>query len=357
MSHGYRVVSWTPFKKHFDAWMVAGVAAYLLAFVLVATFAAPPGESFTPVQTLIRATGTLAFVLLTVLLCIGPLARLSPRFKPLLYNRRHLGVTTFLVALVHSVLVVIWYHGFGVLNPFVSLLVSNPRYDSLAGFPFESLGLVALLLLFVLAATSHDFWNANLGPGLWKGIHMSVYAAYTVLLGHVALGALQTEPHALYGAAVVGAALAVAGLHIHTALFASGDVARPEFDPQGWLRVGPALGIPDNRAIVIEPRGAERIAVFRYDGKVAAVSNVCRHQGGPLGEGRVIDGCITCPWHGYQYRPEDGCSPAPFTERVATYATRVSHGIVFVNPRPLKPGTPVEPSVIDLAQEAQHGNA
>ena len=357
MSHGYRVVSWTPFKKRFDAWMLAGVGVYLLSFMLVASLVPPAGESFTPLQTLLRATGTLAFLLLTFLLCIGPLARLTPRFKPLLYNRRHLGVTTFLVALVHSVLVVVWYHGFGVLNPIVSLLVSNPRYDSLAGFPFESLGLVALLLLFLLAATSHDFWNANLGPGLWKGIHMSVYAAYALLLGHVALGALQSETNGLYVAALLTAALAVAGLQVYTARFASGDPARPEPGPQGWLRVGPALDIPDNRAVVVEPPGAERIAVFRYDGKVAAVSNVCRHQGGPLGEGRVIDGCITCPWHGYQYRPEDGCSPAPFTEQVATYATRVTHGIVFVHPRPLKPGTPVAPSVIDVDREAQHGKA
>jgi methionine sulfoxide reductase heme-binding subunit len=328
MSHGDRVVSWTPFKKRFDAWMLAGVAVFLLSFVLVASLVPPTGESFTPFQILIRATGTLAFLLLTFLLCIGPLAPLMPRFKPLLYNRRHLGVTTFLVALVHSVLVVVWYHGFGVLNPIVSLLVSNPRHDSLAGFPFESLGLVALLLLFLLAATSHDFWNANLGPGLWKGIHMSVYAAYALLLGHVALGALQTETTVLYVVALLSAASAVAGLQVYTACFASGDPARPEPGSQGWLRVGPALDIPDSRAIVVEPAGAE---------------------------GRIIDGCITCPWHGYQYRPEDGCSPAPFTERVATYATRVTHEIVFVHPRHLKPGTPVVPFVIDGDQEEQHG--
>jgi nitrite reductase/ring-hydroxylating ferredoxin subunit len=29
-------------------------------------------------------------------------------------------------------------------------------------------------------------------------------------------------------------------------------------------------------------------------------------QNGPLGEGRIVDGCITCPWHGYQYRPDTG---------------------------------------------------
>mgnify|MGYP003753304843 CR=1 FL=1 len=46
--------------------------------------------------------------------------------------------------------------------------------------------------------------------------------------------------------------------------------------------------------------------------------NVCKHQMGPLGEGKIIDGCITCPWHGYQYLPANGQSPPPFTEMVKT---------------------------------------
>jgi nitrite reductase/ring-hydroxylating ferredoxin subunit/DMSO/TMAO reductase YedYZ heme-binding membrane subunit len=346
MSHGYRPVSWTPFKRRFDAWLLAGVAVYLSAFIGVSSLTTPPGESFTPVQMLIRATGTLAFLLLSFVLCIGPLARLTPRFKPFLYNRRHLGVLTFLIGLVHGVLVLLWYHGFGVLNPMVSLLVSNPRYDSLAGFPFESLGLLALCLLLLLAATSHDFWNANLGPRLWKALHMSVVVAYALLVAHVALGAMLYEDHPLYWLVLALGPGMVAGLQLYTAFFASGRV-EPVPALQGWLKVGPALDIPDQRATVIETADAQRIAVFRFDGKVSAVSNVCRHQGGPLGEGRIVDGCITCPWHGFQYRPEDGCSPAPFNERIATFATRIERGVVYVHPKALQPGTFVAPSRVE----------
>ena len=346
MSHVYRAVNWTPFKRRFDAWMLAGMTAYLLAFVLGSSVFLPTQESFTPVQILIRATGSLAFLQLSFLLCIGPLARLTPRFKPFLYNRRHLGVATFLVALVHAVLVTVWYHGFGVLNPLLSLLVSNPRYDSLAGFPFESLGLAALLMLFVLAATSHDFWNANLGPGLWKALHMLVYPAYALLVAHVVLGALQGPMHPALAVLVSAGVMTVIALQASAAVFASGPDQKADAGPD-WLRVGPFGDIPEKRAVVIEPAGAERIAVFRYDGKVAAVSNVCRHQGGPLGEGQVIDGCITCPWHGYQYQPEDGCSPPPFTEAVATYRTRVVKGVIWVHPVALPLGTPVAPSHIE----------
>jgi nitrite reductase/ring-hydroxylating ferredoxin subunit len=90
----------------------------------------------------------------------------------------------------------------------------------------------------------------------------------------------------------------------------------------------------------------ERIAIFRWDGRVAALSNVCQHQNGPLGEGRIVDGCVTCPWHGYQYRPEDGRSPPPFTEAVPTFAVRVERGRVLVATTPCAPGTVQTPATV-----------
>lgn len=344
MSHDYKAVQWTPFKKRFDLWMLAGVAIYLLVFVTVSILAQPAGESFAPVQIVIRATGTLAFLLLTFILCIGPLARLTDRFKPFLYNRRHLGVTTFLIALVHAGLVTLWYHGFSDTNPLVSLLVSNPRYDSLAGFPFESLGLVALIILFLMAATSHDYWNANLGPGVWKALHMGVYLAYAMLVAHIALGAIQFEKHPLYVTLLCAGSVTVIGLHVFTGLASLRPVNRVALE--GWLKVAATTDMKDTRAKIIRPKEGEAIAVFRDGDRVHAVSNVCRHQGGPLGEGKIVDGCITCPWHGFQYRMQDGRSPEPFTEKIATYATKIIDGIVYVNPQPNPPGTPQAPSLI-----------
>ena len=87
----------------------------------------------------------------------------------------------------------------------------------------------------------------------------------------------------------------------------------------------------------------ERVAVFRHGDKLSALANVCAHQNGPLGEGRIMDGCVTCPWHGFQYRPEDGCSPPPFTEKVATYRLKLDGRRILLDPRPNAPGTYVEP--------------
>jgi phenylpropionate dioxygenase-like ring-hydroxylating dioxygenase large terminal subunit len=85
------------------------------------------------------------------------------------------------------------------------------------------------------------------------------------------------------------------------------------------------------------------MAIFKYDGKISAVSNVCQHQNGPLGEGKILDGCIVCPWHGYQYRPDTGASPPPFVEKVPTFNVRVAGGRVLVHPIPNPPGQRAEP--------------
>lgn len=343
MSVQYQAVGWTRQKKIYDAVLAGGVALYLSVFIAA-------GAAFYPQITaetlLIRGLATLAFLLLHVILCIGPLCRLDRRFLPLLYNRRHLGVTMFLIALAHGVFAIVQFHALGDTPALVSVFVSNTRYGSLAEFPFEVLGVLALVILFAMAATSHDFWLHTLTAPVWKSLHMLVYVAYGLLTGHVALGVLQSETSWVY-AVVAGVGLVtVLGLHVAAALREQRlDEAVPRPVPDGLVEVGPVESIPEKCAQVISV-GGERVAVFRYDGKVSAVSNVCRHQNGPLGEGRIIDGCITCPWHGYQYLPETGASPPPFLEKVPTYDSRVIDGIVYIDPRPHPPGTRVDPALI-----------
>ncbi|MGD2132595.1 MAG: ferric reductase-like transmembrane domain-containing protein [Maricaulaceae bacterium] len=353
MGHAYKVVQWTPFKKAYDLALIIGVTVFLGSFIAVSATTFPDGQNLHPVQLVMRATGASAFALLHLVLAIGPLTRLSPRFKPLLYNRRHMGVVTFLLALIHAGLVLMWYHGFSDTNVFVSLFASNPRYGSLNGFPFESLGFAALVILFLMASTSHDFWNANLGPRVWKTLHMSVYAAYGLLTAHVVLGIVQAEKSPLYGAVVALGLVTLASLHLATGLRERmRDTTLGRAPEDGWLRVGPARDIPENRAFIVVLKDGERVAVFRYDDKVSAVSNVCRHQAGPLGEGCILDGLVTCPWHGFQYRPEDGCAPPPFTEKIHTYRVKIENGVVFVDPKALPPGTPTPPANVDPLTEA-----
>jgi nitrite reductase/ring-hydroxylating ferredoxin subunit/DMSO/TMAO reductase YedYZ heme-binding membrane subunit len=302
-----------------------------------------------------RAFGTCAFIMLTLILCIGPLARLDRRFLPLLYNRRHLGVATFALGLLHAGLGLAFYHGFGRVSPLVSILTSSAEYGSASAFPFEILGLVALVILFLMAATSHDFWLKNLSPAIWKGLHMLGYLAWGLLVMHVALGAAQSERNPVYVVLLIVAVAAVAGLHV---VAARPEVRRDRVEraiEDGWIDACPVDEIAEDHGIVIAVKGRERVAIFRHGNRLSAVSNVCAHQAGPLGEGRIIDGCITCPWHGYQYRPHDGCAPPPFTEKLPTFRLRVENGRVMLQVQALPPGTPVEP--VDLSQVSEVSHA
>jgi nitrite reductase/ring-hydroxylating ferredoxin subunit/DMSO/TMAO reductase YedYZ heme-binding membrane subunit len=356
VSVGYVEVQWSPHKRRYDAAAAACAVAFLATWVVTGRILWSGAQAISMEILLLRGLGACAAVMLHVILAIGPLARLDRRFLPVLYNRRHLGVMTFLIALAHAALAIGYYHGFGVVSPLVSLLTSSTSLISLHGFPFEWLGIVALAILFLMAATSHDFWLKNLGARAWKRLHMLVYAAYAALVGHVALGAMQTDRGAAYIWIVAAGLVLLSGLHIAAGLRGAAiDAGRPvPAEGEAWIDVGTLDEIPLDRARIVAPRGHERIAVFRHKDGFSAVTNVCAHQGGPLGEGKVIDGCITCPWHGWQYKAGDGCSPPPFTEKIATHAVRITRGRVEVSIVAQPPGTALPPARAG-AEEDRHG--
>ncbi len=345
--HSYRAVGWNRQKRRYDLIVVGGVVLYLAVFLLLGAWLRPNATAET---LMIRAFGTGAFLLLHLVLSIGPLCRLDRRFLPLLYNRRHLGVTLFVLALAHGALSIFQFHALGDTHPLVSVLISNGRYDSLAAFPFQPLGLLALVILFLMAATSHDFWLATLGAPVWKALHMMVYLAYALLVVHVAAGVLQVEPSPILAGLLLLGVVWLLTIHLLAGRRERRfDQRQPDLDDQGFVEACTLAEIPEGQARVISA-GDERLAIFRYDGKLAALSNVCQHQNGPLGEGRVINGCVVCPWHGYEYRPETGASPPPFTEKVSTYRLRLVDDRVLVHPEPEAPGTLVEPLRIQVTE-------
>jgi sulfoxide reductase heme-binding subunit YedZ len=373
MSLAYRTVGWNPEKRRYDAIAGVGVIAYLALFLASQAALRP---ELTIETLLIRAFGSAAFVMLHVVLSVGPLTRLDRRFLPLLYNRRHLGVMTFSLGLAHGLFALVQFHGFGTLDPLVSVFVSNPRYDAaialLAAFtqlpalgsfsqiPFQPFGLLALVILFLMAATSHDFWLHNLTAPVWKALHMGVYVAYASLVLHVMFGVLQGETHPALAWMLAFAAAGLLSLHVAAAkrearLDVMADAAPAAVASTAsatnegrYVDVCAVGDIPERRAVITCLSG-ERVAIFRYDGKVSALSNVCQHQNGPLGEGRIVNDCVVCPWHGYEYLPDTGASPPPFTEKVPTFKVRLSGGRVFVDPRPNPPGTRVAPALIESA--------
>ena len=342
MSSHFQAVNWNRQKYFYDGTALGGVLLFFALFAIASLVGEP---DITAETIIIRGLGLAGLVLLHLILCIGPLCRLDPRFLPLLYNRRHLGVLMCILALGHASFAVVQFHALGDQPALVSLLTGTGDVRDLGRFPFELLGLGALFILWTMAVTSHDFWLAVLSPQVWKALHMLVYVAYVLLLGHVALGALQDDRSGALTAVLAAGAVLVMGLHL-----AAGWRERPRDrttrDPSSeWVDVGTVAELREGRARTAMV-GRERVAVVRHAGGISCVSNVCRHQGGPLGEGRIVDGCLTCPWHGYQYLPDSGTSPPPFSEKIPTYRVRVVDGRVQVHRTPNPPGTLVPPALI-----------
>src|SRR5436190_22434970 len=187
MSASYLAVGWNRQKKLYDWLIVAFCFSYLALFIISTLLF---NEQVTFETLLIRSTSTLAVLLLHVILAIGPLCRLNKKFLPFLYNRRHLGVTMFTLALIHGVFSIFQFHALSNTNPIVSLFTSNTSFSSLPAFPFQALGFFALVIFFLMAITSHDFWLHHLSPRVWKTLYMFVYLPYFLVLMQVMLGVI-----------------------------------------------------------------------------------------------------------------------------------------------------------------------
>src|SRR5881392_4446304 len=109
MSAGFRAVQWNQAKLVYDSILLASVALYISAYMILVYWLDPPKDLPAAIDLRIRAFGSCAFFMLTIILSIGPLARLDRRFLLLLYNRRHFGVLTFFIAFTHALLMLQWF--------------------------------------------------------------------------------------------------------------------------------------------------------------------------------------------------------------------------------------------------------
>src|SRR5258708_35256709 len=218
MSAGFRAVQWNRTKLVYHGILLAGVVLYIGAYLTLVYWLDPPKDQPAAIDLRIRAFGTCAFFMLTVILSIGPLARLDRRFLTLLYNRRHFGVLTFFVVLLHASFLVEWYAVQHALPSLYDELTKVSDYGKFIGFPFKALGLVALLILFLMAATSHDYWLVFLTPPVWKGLHMALYVAYCLLVMHVALGGMQYDHNPFIPAMLASGFSRVTVLHLLSGL-------------------------------------------------------------------------------------------------------------------------------------------
>ncbi len=120
-----------------------------------------------------------------------------------------------------------------------------------------------------------------------------------------------------------------------------------EFDPvesapvveEAWHDIGSAAELASSSLREVEIPGTT-IALICRDGEFRAMSNVCNHVGGPLGQGRLEGDYVLCPWHQWGFHRETGKGkPGHMCEghQVPCYAVKVENGRVLVNPEAMTP--------------------
>lgn len=97
-----------------------------------------------------------------------------------------------------------------------------------------------------------------------------------------------------------------------------------------WYQAAKLTDCPsgESKEVVVAGR---LLAIFNQEGTIYALDGVCRHQGGPLAKGKVTNGVVTCPWHGWQFDIRDGqhqinpkiCQPC--------FETKIEEDTIWVN--------------------------
>ncbi|HEY2227775.1 MAG TPA: Rieske 2Fe-2S domain-containing protein [Xanthobacteraceae bacterium] len=100
---------------------------------------------------------------------------------------------------------------------------------------------------------------------------------------------------------------------------------------EDWVDIGSAAELAAT-PLQSGRAGTIPIAISFKDGEFGVVSNACNHAGGPLGDGRLDNDYITCPWHGWKFHRCTGVGEPGFEEdRVPAFPVKVESGRLLVN--------------------------
>ncbi|MDZ4721192.1 MAG: non-heme iron oxygenase ferredoxin subunit [Roseiflexaceae bacterium] len=100
--------------------------------------------------------------------------------------------------------------------------------------------------------------------------------------------------------------------------------------PRETTRVAELAQLPPGHMAYVHVDGLP-IALANVGGIVYAIGDSCRHEGGPLSAGVLIDDTVTCPWHGWTYSVRTGKALVPpIGIRVPTYPVTIQNGQIYV---------------------------
>lgn len=170
-------------KTLFRHMLVAILATgFLLGFAAV-------HAQFSPMHRWNRAFADASLVLIAMSVGLGPLSRFLRAAVPLLPFRREMGIQGCLLVFVHAAIILIGWVEWDLMrlfgfewHPDLSAYVMFQHGFGLA----NAIGIAALVLAVVLAATSSDLAMRRLGLSGWKFLQMGVLPLWWLTVAHVA---------------------------------------------------------------------------------------------------------------------------------------------------------------------------
>ena len=97
-----------------------------------------------------------------------------------------------------------------------------------------------------------------------------------------------------------------------------------------FIKISSLSDLPEGALIEIE-HGGRPYAVCNVAGAVRVLDGVCPHQGGPLGQGALEEGVVTCPWHGFQFDSATGKCEFDDDLSIPVYPVRVEEGAILAD--------------------------
>ncbi len=368
-------------RQKYDKYLVL----FILGWFVLVRFVFPSKDQYLVV---LQGASTAAFICLHLVLLIGPWSRISETIQKRYYYRRHLGITTLLLALLHvSIVVPTFNYSFHsiFLSPFtfygltaVSLMFwigltswdevqkkfSRRIWNILHSFlllcylsfayyfytvqqTFQNnslsfhLAMIGIFSLFWIIAAPYSIINRIMNTEVfgWKQFHVLLYIVYGSVILHVSFGKLQSLSlgyHIVFWISIT----TVVGSH------ALGWFIRWNEDRTIYRKIASInkkivendttyLGVSTlselhegiGQKVYIDK---QPVALFKHKGDVIAISDVCAHQKGPLHKGKIAGKYVICPWHFWQYGIIDGRGPPGYHDCIATYNTKIVDGIVYI---------------------------
>lgn len=96
-----------------------------------------------------------------------------------------------------------------------------------------------------------------------------------------------------------------------------------------WVRACGVDDIEPGESVVVDV--SPPVAVFNVDGEFLATADTCTHAQSSLADGYIEGAEVECSWHMAKFCLRTGeALTLPATEPLATYATKVDGGEVFV---------------------------